>query len=315
MDPQGLCPEGHYVGTAGARVEQAMGSSAPHPDEPQPWVYTILPGEGEMTTVPSHGGPGASAVNGQPREARPVAAPGMVATDDGDDPAADALLRELHSLSALDELADERQRPDEEPPPPPVTEETSRAPAPEVRPSPPPRPDPGSIADAFAELSALDAAQEPQSSSPPAPSMRSAPQPSAKPPRPDPSPTETSPAAGPPAEAEDEAEDALTSLFGAVEPPPTPAAGDGRATDATSGTPAPEARRGALRAVPSQPPAPPTPAPSPSEPADGAPEEAPDAEKASSSAPPAATIDLTSFTAKGRAVGRNGRGKGRRSRR
>ena len=307
VDPQGLCPEGHYVGTTGARVEQAMGSSAPHPDEPQPWVFTILPERLEGDAVEPNGNHRAPAATGQPREARPVQAPGMIATDAGEDPAADSLLRELHSLSALDDLADERQRSDEGPPPPPVAE-TDPAPEPAPRPSPPPRPDSDSIADAFAELSALDSSEEPASAPPPVPNVRPAPSPSVGTSG-GPSPTPPSPAAtDEPIDTDHTAENDFASLFGdPVEPPPQPPTHDERAdggANAEAAAPAsvPESHRGALRVVPNSPPTPPG-------------QEEPSANRDPSPVPAAPALDLTSFTAKGGAIGRNGRGKGRRSRR
>ena len=36
VDPNGVCPEGHTVGAAGARVASAIGSDIPFPDEPKP---------------------------------------------------------------------------------------------------------------------------------------------------------------------------------------------------------------------------------------------------------------------------------------
>ncbi|MFP4634916.1 MAG: hypothetical protein ACLFRD_03565 [Nitriliruptoraceae bacterium] len=94
VDPSGRCPEGHLVGTAGARVEHAIGTGAPHPDEPEPWIATITAEEVDG------GGP---EPDGVPTAARPapVRAPGPPATAEADDPAdTDDLLHELQSLSA-----------------------------------------------------------------------------------------------------------------------------------------------------------------------------------------------------------------------
>ncbi len=313
VDPQGRCPEGHIVGTTGARVEQAMGNRVPHPDEPEPWVYTILPEHLEGDAAPLNGRRAATAPIGQPREARPMQVPGMVATAVDEDPAADSLLRELHSLGALDELAEEREAAAEQPPPPPVTEasDPAPAPAPAHRPSPLPRPDSASIADAFAELSALDSSEAPAPAPSPAPGRTAGP--SSAPPPPTATDVPTGPGPG------DTTEDDFASLFGDPVAPPSPpptatrSAGDAPAGD-TEAPPTPEHDRGTLRAVPSSPPTPSVPRDSaPDAPAGPAGEE-PSAGPAPAPTP-AAALDLSNFTAKGGAIGRNGRGKGRWSRR
>jgi hypothetical protein len=95
IDPAGRCPEGHHVGTAGARIEGAMGSHTPHPDEPEPWVARVDLGE----DAPS-GAPEAIPV----REIRPPSVPVIDAVP-GEVAATvrpDDLLRELHSLGDFD---------------------------------------------------------------------------------------------------------------------------------------------------------------------------------------------------------------------
>jgi len=333
VDPQGRCPEGHFVGTSGARVEQAMGNSSPHPDEPEPWVYTILPEHLEGDAAPLTGRRAATAPIGHPREARPVQVPGMAATAVAEkDPAADALLRELHSLGALDDLAEERESAAEQPPPPPATEVSDPAPAPAPRPAPLPRPDSASIADAFAELSALDSSDTPTPAPSRAPSGRSAPAPSpthspsagrtAGPSSAPAAPTSTQvpTSAEMPTGADDHAvADDFASLFGdPIEPPSPPPVATGSAGDAHAGEtqapPAPETGRGTLRAVPNTPPTPSVSPDTSSEAPGGAAGDVPSADPAPAPAP-AATLDLSNFTAKGGATGRNGRGKGRWSRR
>ena len=166
VDPRGQCPVGHTVGTPGNRIEMAMGHETAHPDEPEPWVYRIAPAEADGGA--RHGaGEGSTNGTGPAPEARPVRAPGLPASDADDEPAdAESLLRELHSLAALDTAlthrngtstrdgdgeGHRRQEPPAIPatPPPPPAE--AAAPTPR-----PPRGDPSEIADAFAELSALD---------------------------------------------------------------------------------------------------------------------------------------------------------------
>ncbi len=178
VDPRGQCPVGHTVGTPGNRIEMAMGHETAHPDEPEPWVHRIDPADVAGGALqPSGTRTGRSVANGvaegntngtgPAREARPVRAPGLAAQDAEDEPAdAESLLRELHSLAALDTAlthrngngdgdgdgdAHPRQGPPAIPatPPPPPAE--AAAPTPR-----PPRGDPEEIADAFAELSALD---------------------------------------------------------------------------------------------------------------------------------------------------------------
>ena len=171
VDPRGQCPDGHTVGTPGNRIEMAMGHETAHPDEPQPWVYRIDPAEvdGEAKqgaararlSVANGATDGTTNGSGPARPARPVRAPGMPEEDD--EPAdAESLLRELHSLAALDTAlthrtddgtgdAHRREGPPAVPTTPPPPPSQAAAPAPR-----PPRGDPEQIADAFAELSALD---------------------------------------------------------------------------------------------------------------------------------------------------------------
>lgn len=177
VDPRGQCPVGHTVGTPGNRIAMAMGHETAHPDEPEPWVHRIDPAEVDGEARQSATRTGVSVANGvaegstngtgPAREARPVRAPGLPAAGADAEPAdAESLLRELHSLAALDTALTHRNgnatgdghgdghprqgppaRPATPPPPP------AEAAAPTPR---PPRGDPEEIADAFAELSALD---------------------------------------------------------------------------------------------------------------------------------------------------------------
>jgi nicotinate-nucleotide--dimethylbenzimidazole phosphoribosyltransferase len=65
VDPRGLCPSGHHLGTGGARVAAAIGSDTPHPDEPEPWVGRIEPDEIPEVAPPA------------PRTPTPQTAPGL----------------------------------------------------------------------------------------------------------------------------------------------------------------------------------------------------------------------------------------------
>ncbi len=185
VDPRGLCPDGHEVGTQGARIEHAIGQDAVHPDEPEPWVYTIGTQEVGVPARPpavgallSAGGNG----DGPARRARPLRAPGRTDDAAGDGSGdAESLLRELHSLAALDEALAEQGRhpvpaepggqtakagsaPSASAPPPPPQDpagpadvtDTAMPIAVDTTPPRPTRGDPSTIADAFAELSGLD---------------------------------------------------------------------------------------------------------------------------------------------------------------
>ncbi len=175
VDPRGQCPDGHTVGTPGNRIEMAMGHETAHPDEPEPWVHRIemaaVDGAAasgatrSMLSVAGRVAEGSTNGSGPAREARPVRAPGLPADGADDEPAdAESLLRELHSLAALDTALTDRhdngngtgeghprQGPPTipAPPPPPPAEAAATTPR-------PPRGNPDEIADAFAELSALD---------------------------------------------------------------------------------------------------------------------------------------------------------------
>jgi hypothetical protein len=94
VDPSGMCPEGHYVGAAGARIEAALGRDLPHPDEPQPWIGVV---ELEASEEPSP----------EPRQIRPVSIGHATSSADADtDGESTEMLRELHSLTDADEPAD-----------------------------------------------------------------------------------------------------------------------------------------------------------------------------------------------------------------
>jgi hypothetical protein len=96
IDPTGHCPEGHEVGTQGARIEGSLGSSIPHPDEPEPWVARV--------EVDPEVSPPPSAMPA--RQIRPPAAPPAPDPTVVSPAAATArtedLLRELHSLGDFD---------------------------------------------------------------------------------------------------------------------------------------------------------------------------------------------------------------------
>ncbi len=182
LDPRGVCPEGHHVGAQGARVEQAMGHELAHPDEPEPWVYRIEPGElpvgvGASASTSANGagtcGPGGNGSG--PRQARPVRLTSVEPEDTSND--AESLLRELHSLAAFEEQSGNGRANGHRPvngthpqpgggggastpgpvgPPAATTPPVPPAATTTSRPRPP-RPDPDAMAEAFAELSALDA--------------------------------------------------------------------------------------------------------------------------------------------------------------
>jgi hypothetical protein len=135
IDPTGRCPSGHEVGIPGARIEGSLGSSTPHPGEPEPWVARV---ELDVELSPP---PAATPA----REIRPPAAPpAPQATSLPTSPPAatptarpDDVLRELHSLGDLgaappraDVPAPAASRAAAPPPPP--------APAPPAPPASPP---------------------------------------------------------------------------------------------------------------------------------------------------------------------------------
>lgn len=90
VDPSGRCPEGHTVGAAGARIAASLGSSGPHPEEPEPWVADI-----ELDAVSVEDLPEA------PRVARPPTVAGLDEPDPADGRGTEDLLRELHALGDL----------------------------------------------------------------------------------------------------------------------------------------------------------------------------------------------------------------------
>jgi hypothetical protein len=133
IDPTGRCPAGHEVGVPGARIEGSLGSSTPHPDEPEPWVARVEL-DGELSPPPAAT---------PAREIRPPAAPPppqattMSASPSASAPTArpDDVLRELHSLGDLDAAP---ARPDA------PAAAASRAPAPPQPPTPSPPATPAS---------------------------------------------------------------------------------------------------------------------------------------------------------------------------
>ncbi len=96
VDPNGVCPEGHLIGNAGRRIELAIGDDTPHPDEPQPWSAMVEAAE---------------AIEHEPEEARQIR-PISIAPDDEseeeDDGDNEMMMRELHALSDLDVVTEER---------------------------------------------------------------------------------------------------------------------------------------------------------------------------------------------------------------
>jgi hypothetical protein len=125
IDPSGRCPEGHEVGHPGDRVATAIGTSAPHPDEPKPWVGVV-----DIDPI---------RIDNQPLEPRVALPPSLPAVQGATpdvvrDPApavgSDDLLRELHALGDLDDLGS--GGPAETPPSP------ARATAPPAAAQPPP---------------------------------------------------------------------------------------------------------------------------------------------------------------------------------
>ncbi len=142
IDPSGRCPEGHVVGAAGARVAAAIGSSTPHPDEPQPWVGVV---EAEGGDAPA-----------EDRVARPKPVPGVPAPPAGtSSPAADDLLRELHALGDLAAASDAPATPPTATPAPAPAAPAPAPAAPAPAPAAPPTPTPPSAADEATDLDAL----------------------------------------------------------------------------------------------------------------------------------------------------------------
>lgn len=138
VDPTGICPEGHLVGRAGVRVAGAMGSAVPHPDEPEPWVATVVLDEADVSPAAHE------------RTIRPLQIACADATEAAHGEATDheSMLRELHALGDVREATPPSAVPQTETTP--VTE------APPVAQAPPPPQD--QVVEGFAELSALEAA-------------------------------------------------------------------------------------------------------------------------------------------------------------
>jgi hypothetical protein len=131
IDPSGRCPEGHEVGSAGARVAAGIGSATPHPDEPVPWTRVVelhpdtIDGVAPRVARP----PSVATVEDAPAEA------GIADTED--------LFRELHALGDLDDLAAAAPHtaPAASPPPPAAT----AGPAPAAPPRDPAPVDPAPV--------------------------------------------------------------------------------------------------------------------------------------------------------------------------
>ena len=154
VDPTGVCPEGHLIGGTGVRVAGAMGTDTRHPDEPEPWVATVVLDEADAAPVVRE------------RTIRPLRLTGAdETTDSANDEAADheSMLRELHALGDIHDTApapspSRSPRPDRDLSPDPAAAATAvdATGAPPVPHSPPPPQE--QVAEGFAELSALEAA-------------------------------------------------------------------------------------------------------------------------------------------------------------
>lgn len=160
VDPQGRCPEGHEVGEPGARIDQAMGSSLPYPDEPEPWVGTVVLDPADRPAT-------AGSADPAPRRPEPAWRPdhGRAPTPEHGDaptPEHEALLVEFQALGDLgDEAATTAPAsPEALGAPPPMA--TPPAPAPSgTQGRPPSVPTPEDLQDVLAELSALESLASP----------------------------------------------------------------------------------------------------------------------------------------------------------
>lgn len=146
VDPTGICPEGHLVGLAGVRVAGAMGSDVPHPDEPEPWVATVVLDEAAASPAAPE------------RAIRPVQILGADAATEAERGEAgdhESMLRELHALGGDRDATPPSAVPQTGP----SVQPTATAPVVETAPvahvPPPPQ---EQVAEGFAELSALEAA-------------------------------------------------------------------------------------------------------------------------------------------------------------
>jgi hypothetical protein len=168
VDPAGRCPEGHHVGVAGARIEGALGSHTPHPDEPEPWVARVDLDEEDLSPTPA----------APAREIRPLSVPAAEPPLDGAGSTSSTgrsedLLRELHSLGDLGDLTGPSSAtsaaassapsapssPEAGEPPAVWTAPAAATPAPATPVTPPAAPSPvPSSRPAFDELTALEAA-------------------------------------------------------------------------------------------------------------------------------------------------------------
>ncbi|MCC5950003.1 MAG: hypothetical protein JJT89_16235, partial [Nitriliruptoraceae bacterium] len=142
VDPSGLCPEGHIVGAAGARIATSMGTATPHVDEPQPWVGQVV-----LDEAPAH-------AVAAPRTARPVPVAGMAHSDLDDAPDEDSLLRELSALADLDLGGGAADTPASTRAPDPGRSAPATPPPP-PRPEAPPPPPPAGVGDDLDALALL----------------------------------------------------------------------------------------------------------------------------------------------------------------
>jgi hypothetical protein len=139
VDPTGVCPEGHLVGRAGVRVAGAMGSDVPHPDEPEPWVATVVLDEAQA--IPA-------ALERTIRPLQVAGADDATETERGEAADHESVLRELHALGDIRDATPTSAVPEADTAP--------VADAPPVAHVPPPPQE--QVAEGFAELSALEAA-------------------------------------------------------------------------------------------------------------------------------------------------------------
>jgi hypothetical protein len=145
VDPRGICPEGHVVGSAGVRVANAMGGGSPHPDEPEPWVATVVLDEADARPAPRQ------------RSIRPVPVLGPEEpTEDTEAADHEAMLRELHALGDLHDTAP--AAPAALAPAPAASTPAPSTPAASTPPDTSPAPPREQFAEGLAELSALEAA-------------------------------------------------------------------------------------------------------------------------------------------------------------
>ncbi len=275
VDPSGLCPEGHHVGSAGQRIDGAIGSATPHPDEPEPWVGRV---DVKVEDAPE---------DAAPRAIRPPAAPGAdVSPAATEQIGPDDLLRELHTIGDDSPPADHAPAPSE--PADVATNGHANAHSPAATPSSP--------TEQTEDLTALEAAVHAMSTN--GNGHADIPQPPADPPPP---PAPTGPTDG---DGNDHLDD-LDALFTSTPPePPQPAPAPVPPSDRSS----------ALADVAALANAHPEPEPDGDEPVAADPPPPPGGDEPEERGRRRrATLDVSNFTASGAQVGRSGRSRRRRS--